>query len=148
MNINDIRSKTDKELFGMINKLKAELLALRFQVATGQLDTPHEIKNVKKDIARVYTVIAENNSGIIVEPKKENIKSKKATTKPEPKVEVKKATVKTTAKKTTAKKTITKPAVKKPTTKKAATKPAVKKTTAKKTTAKKAPAKKAKGASK
>ncbi len=130
MNINDIRSKTDKELFGMINKLKAELLALRFQIATGQLDTPHEIKNVKKDIARVYTVIAEHNSGIIIEPKKGNIKTKKPADKSEPKVEAKKTAVESAPKVET--KTVAKPEPK------AEAKPVTKK----------APANKAKGASK
>ena len=44
--------------------LKAELFNLRFQLATGQLDNPLRIKTVRKDIARVKTIVKERELGI------------------------------------------------------------------------------------
>jgi len=45
------------ELQKELSELKKELFKLRFQLATNQLDNPNKVKNVKKDIARVKTVI-------------------------------------------------------------------------------------------
>jgi large subunit ribosomal protein L29 len=53
----ELREMTDAELHTKINDLKSELFNLRFQLATGQLDNPMRIKGVKKDIARVKTVL-------------------------------------------------------------------------------------------
>ena len=53
----ELSKKEVKELKLMINDLKAKLFMLRFQNATGQLDKSHQIKLVKHDIARVFTVI-------------------------------------------------------------------------------------------
>lgn len=50
------RDLTDEELESRIKEAKAELFNLRFQLATGQLDNPKRIKEVKKDIARIQTV--------------------------------------------------------------------------------------------
>lgn len=50
---------TTQELSGKLNELKGELFNIRFQLATGQLENPMKIKFVKKDIARVQTVIRE-----------------------------------------------------------------------------------------
>ncbi len=50
------RDLTDDELEGRLKDAKAELFNLRFQLATGQLDNPMRIKEVKKDIARIQTV--------------------------------------------------------------------------------------------
>jgi len=50
------RDLTDDELEARVKEMKAELFNLRFQLATGQLDNPKRIKEVKKDIARVQTV--------------------------------------------------------------------------------------------
>ena len=49
----------DDELQDKLSSLKAELFNLRFSHATGQLANPLQIKNVKRDIARVKTVIRE-----------------------------------------------------------------------------------------
>ncbi len=56
----EIRNLSEKELSEKLNELKAELFHLRFQHAINQLDNPMRIKAVKKDIAKVSTVIKEN----------------------------------------------------------------------------------------
>ena len=53
---------TAVELEKKLKDLKAELFNLRFQHAINQLDNPMRIDTVKKDIARVMTVMAENNA--------------------------------------------------------------------------------------
>ena len=60
MKANDLREKTVSELNSMLVDLKTELFNLRFQLATGQLDNPIRIKFVKRDIARVKTVLREH----------------------------------------------------------------------------------------
>ena len=55
----DIRSLTTAELTNKLSELKSELFNLRFSLATGNLPNNSQIKNVKKDIARVKTVIRE-----------------------------------------------------------------------------------------
>jgi large subunit ribosomal protein L29 len=59
MKASDIREKSQIELNEELQGLKSELFKLRFQHATNQLDNPMKLKNVKKDIARVKTVIRE-----------------------------------------------------------------------------------------
>lgn len=49
----------DDELVQKLESLKTELFNLRFSLATGQLSNPKQIQNVKRDIARVKTVIRE-----------------------------------------------------------------------------------------
>ena len=56
----EIRELTADELNSKLADLKAELFNLRFQLAINQLDNPMRISAVKKDIARVKTVIREN----------------------------------------------------------------------------------------
>ncbi len=60
MKASEIRELTAEELNSKLNDLKAELFNLRFQLAINQLDNPMRISAVKKDIARVKTVIREN----------------------------------------------------------------------------------------
>lgn len=60
MNIQEIREKTPAELEKTLKDLKEELFHLRFQLAINQLDNPTRIAAVKKDIARVNTVIRAN----------------------------------------------------------------------------------------
>ena len=62
MKVNEIRDMTQEELDLKLSELKAELFNLRFQNATNQLDNPHKIADVKKDIARVMTVLGEKNA--------------------------------------------------------------------------------------
>lgn len=59
MNVKEIRDKSNAELLNEINSLKEELFNLRFQQATGQLDNPARMREVKKTIARIKTVITE-----------------------------------------------------------------------------------------
>lgn len=60
MNATEIRELTAEELETKLKDLKAELFNLRFQLAINQLDNPMRIPAVKKDIARVKTIIREN----------------------------------------------------------------------------------------
>ena len=62
MKANDIREMTAEELNAKLKELKSELFNLRFQHAINQLDNPHRIADVKKDIARVMTVLCEKNA--------------------------------------------------------------------------------------
>ena len=57
-----IREMTAEELQAKLTELKDELFHLRFQLAINQLDNPHKITEVKRDIARVLTVINENKN--------------------------------------------------------------------------------------
>jgi large subunit ribosomal protein L29 len=59
MNLDKIREMTDIELESELIKMKTELFNLRFQHVTGQLENPIRMRDVKKDIARVKTVIRE-----------------------------------------------------------------------------------------
>ena len=56
MKVNEIRDLSAGELNQKLASLKEELFNLRFQLATGQLENPMRIKDVKKTIARVKTV--------------------------------------------------------------------------------------------
>lgn len=60
MKIAEIRKLSASELVEKLNELKAELFNLRFQHAINQLDNPMRIKAVKRDIAKISTVIKEN----------------------------------------------------------------------------------------
>lgn len=57
MKINDIKNMTTQELLSKLNELKNELFNLRFSHATGNLANPMQLHNVKKDIARIKTVL-------------------------------------------------------------------------------------------
>lgn len=57
MKAKDIRNLSDAELDAKLTELKTELFNLRFRHAGGQLENPMQINLVKKDIARVNTVI-------------------------------------------------------------------------------------------
>lgn len=61
MLINEIREKSNQELYQEIDTLKEELFNLRFQLATGQLTNTARIKTVRKTIARIKTVITERS---------------------------------------------------------------------------------------
>ena len=57
-----IREMTDVELAKKLDDLKKDLFNLRFQHAINQLDNPHKIQDVKRDIARVMTILNEKNA--------------------------------------------------------------------------------------
>ena len=59
MKTKDIRSMTTKELQNKLNELTSELFNLRFSHATGNLPNNMQLHNVKKDIAKVKTIIRE-----------------------------------------------------------------------------------------
>jgi len=58
----ELRKMSEAELTGKLAELKQELFNLRFQHTINQLDNPHKIADVKKDIARVLTVLSEKNA--------------------------------------------------------------------------------------
>ncbi|MBO4932149.1 MAG: 50S ribosomal protein L29 [Clostridia bacterium] len=62
MKANELRNKSGEELESMLESLKSELFNLRFQLAINQLENPHKIKETKKEIARVMTIIAEKKA--------------------------------------------------------------------------------------
>ncbi len=62
MKATEIKNMTEVELDAKLKELKGELFNLRFQHAINQLDNPHKIADVKRDIARVMTVIREKKN--------------------------------------------------------------------------------------
>ena len=62
MKSSDVRSKTADELKDQLVDLKKEQFNLRFQRATQQLEKPTEVKKVRRDIARIKTILAEKNA--------------------------------------------------------------------------------------
>ena len=59
MELKKMREMTEVELNGELDKMKKELFNLRFQHVTGQLENPVKIRELKKDIARVKTILRE-----------------------------------------------------------------------------------------
>ncbi len=59
MKANEISNLTTTEIEAKINELKDELFNLRFQLATGQLENPMRIREVKKSIAQIKTILRE-----------------------------------------------------------------------------------------
>lgn len=64
MRADELRDMTDVELEQKVKDSKEELFNLRFQHATAQLNNPMRIKEVKKDIARLKTILRERELGI------------------------------------------------------------------------------------
>ena len=62
MKASELTKMNVEELDAKLKELKDELFKLRFQHAINQLDNPHKIADVKKDIARVMTVINQKNA--------------------------------------------------------------------------------------
>ncbi len=62
MNITDFRTKSDDELQDQIRDLKKEAFNLRFQKASGQLENTARQRQVRRDLARVKTVLGERLS--------------------------------------------------------------------------------------
>ncbi len=67
----ELRGMSREALTEKVVELKEELFGLRFQAATGQLESHGRLREVRKDIARVYTVLQERNLGIVEEPVEE-----------------------------------------------------------------------------
>jgi len=71
----------DDRLVEELKKAKEELFNLRFQSATGQLESHGRLRAVKRDIARIYTVIRERELGIRSTPAPVEVKPKKTSKK-------------------------------------------------------------------
>ena len=65
---NELRNSDTEDLVIKLREAKEELFNLRFQAATGQLESHGRLRAVKKDIARIYTVMRERELGIIADP--------------------------------------------------------------------------------
>ena len=62
--IEELRTKTDEELVNLLREAKSELFNLRFQAATGQLESHGKLRAGRKEIARIYTIMRERELGI------------------------------------------------------------------------------------
>jgi len=67
----DLRALGSDELLGKLRESKEELFNLRFQSATGQLESFGGLRSVRRDIARIYTVMRERELGISPTPAEE-----------------------------------------------------------------------------
>jgi len=63
MKASELKEKTAEELETILLDLRKEQFNLRMQQGTGQLSRPHQMKQVKKDIARVHTVMNQAKAG-------------------------------------------------------------------------------------
>ena len=71
----ELRGLSRKELDTKVSELKEELFTLRFQAATGQLESHGRLRAVRKDIARIYTVLQERELGIVEDPDAQEVKA-------------------------------------------------------------------------
>jgi len=79
MKANDLREFSQEELKTRLLEVKKNIFNLKFQKASGQLDDLMKIKNLKKDVARIETVLKEQELGIKVKvsEKKKSVKKVK-----------------------------------------------------------------------
>lgn len=85
--ITELDTFEDEKLAEELKKAKAELFNLRFQSATGQLESHGRVRQVKRDIARIYTVLRERELGIRATPAADKAPAKKAAAKKSTKTE-------------------------------------------------------------
>lgn len=64
LNVESLDGMDNARLLEALKSSKEELFNLRFQAATGQLDNASRLKSVKRDIARIYTILRERELGI------------------------------------------------------------------------------------
>ncbi|WP_026917255.1 50S ribosomal protein L29 [Gordonia shandongensis] len=64
----ELRELSDTDLVARLKESKEELFNLRFQMATGQLDNNRRLRTVRREIARVYTVMRERELGLASGP--------------------------------------------------------------------------------
>jgi len=64
----ELRELSDEELVSRLREAKAELFNLRVQSATGQLDNNRRLQIVRREIARIYTIMRERELGLSAEP--------------------------------------------------------------------------------
>lgn len=67
MKASELRKMSDQELRNELTELRREQFNLRMQRATGQLGTPGRFKELRRDIARIETVMVENTRGVVNE---------------------------------------------------------------------------------
>ena len=65
---NELRELSDADLVDRLKESKEELFNLRFQMATGQLDNNRRLRTVRREIARIYTVMRERELGLASGP--------------------------------------------------------------------------------
>ncbi|WP_024615603.1 50S ribosomal protein L29 [Clostridium sp. Ade.TY] len=63
--LKDLRASNPQDLKAKLAELKAELFNLRFQLATGQLENPMRIREVKKSIAQIKTILREEELRVV-----------------------------------------------------------------------------------
>lgn len=129
----DLRTKTEDELKKELLDLRKKQFNLRFQLTSGQLENTSQFSVVRKDIARVKTILRQKELGleIVAKPKAKKTAAKKDTAKAK-----KETPKKQTGKKTAARTESKKPSPKKDAAKKASPKAAPKDQTANKSTGK------------
>ena len=64
----ELRELSDTDLVDRLKESKEELFNLRFQMATGQLDNNRRLRTVRREIARIYTVMRERERGLASGP--------------------------------------------------------------------------------
>jgi len=64
----ELRELADDELVLRLREAKEELFNLRFQMATGQMDNNRRLRTVRRDMARIYTVMRERELGLSASP--------------------------------------------------------------------------------
>ena len=64
----ELREQSTEELVGKLREAKAELFNLRVQGATGQLDNNRRLQVIRREIARIYTIMRERELGLSVAP--------------------------------------------------------------------------------
>lgn len=64
----ELREQSTAELVAKLREAKAELFNLRVQSATGQLDNNRRLQVVRREIARIYTIMRERELGLSAEP--------------------------------------------------------------------------------
>ncbi|MGN9906143.1 50S ribosomal protein L29 [Phytohabitans sp. LJ34] len=64
----ELRENSDEELIAKLREAKAELFNLRVQSATGQLDNNKRLQVIRKEIARIYTIMRERELGLSAAP--------------------------------------------------------------------------------
>ncbi|MDR0782609.1 MAG: 50S ribosomal protein L29 [Propionibacteriaceae bacterium] len=67
----ELRTMSRSELNARVTELKEELFSLRFAAAVGQDESRGRLREARKDIARIYTVLQERNLGIVPDPDEE-----------------------------------------------------------------------------
>jgi large subunit ribosomal protein L29 len=69
----ELRELSEEDLRARLREAKEELFNLRFQMATGQLDNNRRLRTVRRDIAKIYTILRERELGLSVAPDAEGV---------------------------------------------------------------------------